>query len=194
MLPALAKLTSGALTVDAVPVLHIADIGGLGVYASMTVSGTADAIAGDLILDGGSQLAAYHTQITGVTVSDSNPIMLTDTQALDAEQTALALLPPGSLQVTDAMVSEIVGVAAIGAPLASMAVSDTYGAITTDLEKGTGQLRAGAVRQQDWQRDRDRRHGGAERQRCLGGDRGAGEAGCRQPDDRQCTAFACRHL
>ena len=149
MLDALALLGgSGGLTVSDVSVADIPNIGGLSALTGMTVSDSAAHIKGDLILDASSELALKHAVITGVTVTDG-PISLTDAQALAAEATALGLLPSGSLDVAGVAVSDVADVAAIGAPLAGMTVSDTAAHITTDLELGASdselELHAGKI-------------------------------------------------
>ena len=193
VLAALATLPASSLTVSAVSIADLPAIGALSALSSMTVSDSAGNIKADLILDASSQLAAYHSAITGVTVT-GGPISLTDAQALAAEATALALLPAAILDVTGVAVGDVAGVAGIGAPLASMTVSDTATAHRHRPGAGCVELRTRSECRQDLQHHRNRRAGGAERCGCLGGDGGAGAAGCPQPDDQRRAGAACRDL
>ncbi len=137
VMPALEKLQSSSLTIDDVPITHIAAVAALAALDSMTVSDTAGHIKTDLLLGASSELALNHLVITGVTISSGGPISLTDAQAQTVVSAALAHLPAECIDVTGVAVGDIATIAAdIGVLLDTITVSDTAGAIATDLENG----------------------------------------------------------
>ncbi len=129
---ALELLPPASLQVTNVPIADIATVSGLAAFLSMTVTDSAADIEADLILDGSSELAQHAGVITGITVTGA-PMSLTDAQVLAADSSALALLPGGVLQVTGVAVADIAAIAAIGAPIAGMAVIDSVADIASDL-------------------------------------------------------------
>ena len=136
VLPALALLPSGSLTVTGVPVADLSTIFGLGApLAGMTVTDTGGDVATDLI--SGTAIETALGKITSISLS-SGSVALTDTQA-NGVLNALALLPVSSLTISAVPVSDIVSFSALTA-LSAMAVHDTGATITADLALGAGSV------------------------------------------------------
>ncbi len=136
---ALAKLPSGSLTVDDVPVADIGTIGGLGAaLISMTVSDTGIAVQNDLNQGGASVIETHVNSISSISLSDEGSVTLSDSAA-DTVMSALALLPSGSLTVNavgvDADIAAFYDLGD-GAILAGMSVYDSAANIQSDLISG----------------------------------------------------------
>ncbi len=107
---------------------------------TVTISDTAADIEADLAAGPASILAANHTQIAAVTVSDGQPVMLTQAQILspgidDGSSAALGHFT-GVLQVTGVDIAHIAQVLTLSTHPASITVLDTGADISADLAQG----------------------------------------------------------
>ncbi|HEY1933953.1 MAG TPA: hypothetical protein VGG99_18230 [Acetobacteraceae bacterium] len=135
VLHALGILGGGqGLTVSGVSVANLSNIGGLGALTSMTVTDEASAIHDDLVKNTTSDLFIYRSHIGVITVNDG-PVEILGTEQNHVQYAALALLPSGSLVMDGVLVTNAATVAGLTG-LIHMTVSDTGGAVQTDLSTG----------------------------------------------------------
>ncbi len=127
-------LAADAATVAALPVAPV----------SIAIDDTAANIQADLT-SGSSALLAERTLISGITVSDSGPITLTEAQAtaahMDDDATSiLAKMPGAQLTVTGVSLAQLPAVDALYVAPAHMTISDTAANIQADLTSGSSAL------------------------------------------------------
>ena len=110
----------------------------------LTVSDTAAHIQADLT-GGSSAILGDLADLTGIVVSDSGTVALTEAQVLaagvdDGAGSAMALLSGGTLVVTGVAAADAGIVAGLGVPPASMTIADTAANIQADLTSGSSEL------------------------------------------------------
>ncbi len=139
VMDALAELPVGSLTVNDAPVNQIAALSRLASLATMTLSDTASDISDDLNQGvGASEIFGNRGHIGTIAVSDlgQNYVLLND-GAADAVYSVLSKLAADSLNVQDVPLSDVANLAALGAVLHTIVISDTAAAIKNDLINGT---------------------------------------------------------
>ena len=113
----------------------IPTIGSLAALAGMTVDDTATNISSDLLLNASSNLCVYlGADITGVTVTGGT-VDLQYANLSDVQAAALALLPPGTLAVTEVPVAQVATMVSFPG-LYQMLVSDTAQNVQNDIASG----------------------------------------------------------
>jgi hypothetical protein len=138
---AMARFAGGFFTVTGVLASQVNAVAGLAITPhSMAIDDTAAHIQADLA-SGSSQLLAHRTLISGIVVSDSGTISLTDAQARtahidDGAGSVFSLISGGSLVVTGVTVADIDAIVALGVQPQSFAISDTAAHIQADLALG----------------------------------------------------------
>ena len=139
---ALAKLPLDSLTVSAVPLTDLVNIGALNALQTLTVQDTAGNLASDLAniaLSQPSLIQTYLPKISSITATGGT-VSLTDGQA-DVALTELDKLVPNSLAVTAVPASDAANIASLGPVLANLAVQDTV----ADVLANIGSLYTGVV-------------------------------------------------
>ena len=143
---ALGKTSGETLYVTGVAAADIGTILGLGVApTSITVSDTAGHIQSDLIAGGSSLILPNLASITGITVSPSGTITLTEAEVQatgvdDGPSSALAKMSGETLHVTGVAAADIETILGLGVAPASITVADTAAHIQSDLIAGDGSL------------------------------------------------------
>ena len=143
---ALAKMSGETLHVTGVAAADIDTILGLGVApARITVADTAAHIQSDLIAGDDLLILPNLASITGITVSPSGTITLTEAQVQtanvdDGAGSALAKMSGETLHVTGVAAADIGTILDLGVAPASITVSDTAAHIQSDLIAGGSSL------------------------------------------------------
>ena len=114
--------------------------------AGIVIVDTAAAIQADLV-SGSSALLAQYALITGITVSDGNPITLTEAQATaahvdDDAASLFARMPGAQFDVTGVTVAQIAAVNNLYVTPAHIAIADGAAQIQADLAFGSSALLA----------------------------------------------------